>query len=66
MSIPGTFNTRETVALRPYKTEFVGPYQQENIEGAIYLWNEKNASDNPAWWPERYDYLHTLCKTGRR
>ena len=50
---------------RPYKTEFVGPYQQENIEGAIYLWNEKNASDNPAWWPERYDYLRTLCNSAR-
>lgn len=38
----------------------------ESSLGVIYLWNEANARDNPAWWPERDDYLHTLCKVGRR
>lgn len=37
----------------------------EAVNLAIYQHNEYHAKDNPAWWPERYDYLHTTCKTGR-
>lgn len=37
----------------------------ESSLGVIYLWNEANARDNPAWWPERYDYLRTTCRTVR-
>jgi len=51
---------------RTYKVEFCGPYLDECRNDCIYRWNESNAKDNPAWWPERYDYLHTSCKTGRR
>lgn len=51
---------------RTYKIEFCGPDPKECRDCCIYKWNEQNAKDNPAWWPERYDYLRTLCKTGRR
>ncbi len=35
----------------------------EAFDDAIYRWNEVNAKNNPAWWPERYDYLLSTCKT---
>ena len=48
------------------ETLFSGPSRDENTRDAIYVWNEENARDNPEWWPERYDFLHTLCKAGMR
>ena len=51
---------------RLYKTEVCGPDPETCRADCIYVWNEQNAKDNPAWWPERYDYLRTLCKVGRR
>ena len=32
----------------------------------IYEWNEWAAANNPAWWEERYDYLHDVWKTQRK
>lgn len=51
---------------RPRETVFAGPSRDENTRDAIYIWNENNARDNPAWWPERYDYLRRTCKAARR
>ena len=47
---------------RSYKVTFWGPDQTANQNDTIYRWNEANAGDNPNWWPERYDYLHGLCR----
>jgi len=45
---------------RDYKVAFCGPDQDANADDCIYRWNEANAKNNPAWWPERYDYLRGL------
>lgn len=38
---------------------------EEAVDLAIYQFNEYHAGDNPAWWPERYDYLRRTCKAAR-
>lgn len=38
---------------------------EEAADLAVYQYNERNAKDNPRWWPERYDYLRSACKTAR-
>lgn len=50
---------------RRYLYRFKDCDKTEATDGVIYCWNEENARDNPAWWPERYDYLHSTCKTAR-
>lgn len=50
---------------RRYFQRFTDCDEAEATDGVIYRWNEAEAGDNPAWWPERYDYLHTTCKTAR-
>lgn len=53
----------ECVRGRTYKVEFFGPDLESCRDDCIYRWNESNASDNPAWWTERYDFLHGMCRT---
>ncbi len=50
---------------RTYKIEFCEPYPEECRDDCIYRWNEDNARDDPRWWPERYDFLRSVCKTAR-
>ena len=50
---------------RTYKIEFCGPDPEACRDDCVYRWNEENARDNPAWWPERYDYLHSTCRSAR-
>ena len=48
---------------RRYYQRFNGIDQSEATDGVIYRWNEAEAGDNPKWWPERYDYLRSTCRT---
>lgn len=64
--------TRETARIvhhcakgRAQRLKFTDFTEIDASLGVIYLWNEANAGYNPNWWPERYDYLHTLCKSSR-
>ena len=50
---------------RSYAIRFWGPDQDANALDCIYRWNEANAKNNPAWWPERYDYLRARCPNRR-
>ena len=50
---------------RRYSIRSWGPDQDANALVCIYRWNEVNAKNNPAWWPERYDYLRALCQNRR-
>ena len=45
-----------------YKVQFTGLDADSCRADCIYRWNEQNASDNPKWWPERYDYLKGTIK----
>lgn len=51
---------------RRYFQRFNDIDEEQAIDGVIYRWNEANAGDNPRWWPERYDYLHSVWKKSRR
>lgn len=46
-----------------YRVKFTGLDADSCRDDCIYRWNEENASDNPKWWPERYDYLRSTIKT---
>ena len=48
---------------RRYCQRFNGIDQSEATDGVIYRWNEAEVGDNPKWWPERYDYLRSTCRT---
>lgn len=48
---------------RRYYARFTDADRAAAADGCVYRWNEQNAADNPKWWPERYDYLRTLCRT---
>lgn len=50
---------------RRYYARFSDVDKAAAVDGCVYCWNEANAADNPAWWPERYDYLRTTVKTRR-
>ena len=50
---------------RDYKVIFWSRDQDANADDCVYRWNEANAKNNPAWWPERDDYLRARC-TNRR